>query len=30
VYTLGADERVVEVNEYATREEALAAAHMEP
>jgi len=30
VYTFGADERVVEVNEYATRKEALAAAQMEP
>ena len=30
VYTFGADERIVEVNEYATLEEALAAAQMEP
>jgi ketosteroid isomerase-like protein len=30
VYTFGDDERIVEVNEYATREEALAAAHMDP
>jgi ketosteroid isomerase-like protein len=30
VYTFGANERIVKVNEYATREEALAAAHMEP
>ena len=29
-YTFGDDERIVEVNEYATRGEALAAAHMEP
>ena len=29
VYTFGADERIVEVNEYATREEAIAAAHVE-
>jgi ketosteroid isomerase-like protein len=30
VTTFGADERIVAVNEYATREEALAAANMEP
>jgi ketosteroid isomerase-like protein len=29
VYAFGADERIVALNEYATREEALAAAHME-
>ena len=29
VYRFGADERIVELNEYATREEALAAARME-
>jgi ketosteroid isomerase-like protein len=28
-YTFGPDERIVELNEYATREEALAAAHRE-
>jgi ketosteroid isomerase-like protein len=30
VYTFGADGRIVELNEYATREEALAAAHVKP
>ena len=30
VYTFGADGRIVELNEYATREQALAAAHVKP